>query len=288
MSYQALHWAWEQDDLPGNEKFLLVALADGANDHGILWRGQKSLARRVGTNDRTVRENLKRLEERGLIRREPAFRDDGSRTTDTIYLALPAADRVSDEELGVSGDPPADVAGRIPEHRLSAAAPPGSGQPGVNHQEKLDEHQSISQSETEGIPSEMLADAEELLRQGRKVDRRKVTEREMMLAAQALAEFNRQAGSGYGLGAHLTPIVGRIRDRPSWDGAKHVRLVQSAFRLRWWERNGRNRRATPAVVYGERCFDNVVQDAADEAAGKSADRRGKFQRTAPVETQDED
>lgn len=118
-------------------------------------------------------------------------------------------------------------------------------------------------------PEEMLIDARELLRRKTRVDGRQVTPEEMGCAVAALAEFNRQAGSQFGVGAHLRAVVMRVRERPSMDAAKHVRLVQSAWRRKWWERNGRGRRATPAVVYGnERVFEAVVQDAVDEAAGR--------------------
>jgi hypothetical protein len=122
------------------------------------------------------------------------------------------------------------------------------------------------------VPALMVQDAGEQLRRKVKVDGRLVTPREMSLVAVVMAEFNRQSGSDYGIGAHVKPIVGRIRERPSYDAGAHVRLVQSAWRLRWWERNGRGRRPTPAVIYGNAgVFEQVVQDAVDEKAGKAPD-----------------
>lgn len=138
--------------------------------------------------------------------------------------------------------------------------------------------------EVEGIPADMRADAEELLRRKTKVDGRIVQPVEMAKATAALAAFNRLAGSDLGVGANLRNIVMRIRERPSWDVAKHVRLVESAFRIKWWERSsGRRRgRLTPAVIYGnERVFEAVAEDAKDEASGdatKVEARRGKFDR----------
>lgn len=106
---------------------------------------------------------------------------------------------------------------------------------------------------------------------------------EMAVAAAIVATINRVAESNFGVGPHLTAIVGRVRERPSMDASKHVRLIESAFRLKWWERMGRSRgRATPAVIYGNsRVFEQVIQDAVDEANGKSreaAPRRGRFDR----------
>ncbi|HEV2790408.1 MAG TPA: hypothetical protein VGV69_03820, partial [Solirubrobacterales bacterium] len=131
-----------------------------------------------------------------------------------------------------------------------------------------------------------LVDGLELLRTGKKVDGKLVTPVEMAIAAAAIHAFNRcfewkgRTESDYGLGANLKSVVMRIRDRPSWDAGKHVRLVESAWRVRWWEHNGSSeRRPGPNVIYGGNAFENVVQDAGDEAAGESLDRIKKRRRT---------
>lgn len=135
------------------------------------------------------------------------------------------------------------------------------------------------------VPEELRADALGLLRQKRRVDGRVVVAEEIAVAVAALAEFNRQAGAEHGLGANLTPLVMRVRERPAYDADAHVRLVQSAWRVKWWERQrgGSKRRPTPAVIYGnERVFEAVVQDAVDEKAGKTpqvdVEKRGRFTR----------
>lgn len=122
------------------------------------------------------------------------------------------------------------------------------------------------------VPFHLVADATELLRRRERVNGRVVTPEEMRLGAIIVAEFNRQAESDFGLGAHLTSIVMRIRERPSYDAGAHVRLVQSAWRIKWWTKRPRKRggRVTPAVIYGHAAvFENVVQDAMDEKAGKT-------------------
>jgi len=136
----------------------------------------------------------------------------------------------------------------------------------------------------------MLTDAVELLKRKVRVDGHLASPVEVARAAAALAEFNRQSGSDFGLGAHLKSIVMRIRERPSYTAAAHVRLVQSAWRIKWWEKQAKKRRGrtTPAVVYGnERCFENVVQDAVDEKAGREPEtcRPGgarRFERSTPI------
>ncbi|MCA1571240.1 MAG: helix-turn-helix domain-containing protein [Chloroflexi bacterium] len=271
MSSQALSWAWEQD-LPASEKLVLLALAECALPSGLIRSGpaaQGELAALTGAKPRTVRGNLPKLEERKLLRRF-AYYEHGNRCPDVMMLA-------------VNGtlDLPADIAsGRSGRVVQSSTAPIGvetnAGEESRARTESL--------FDDGDLPPEMVRDAQELLRQKKKVDRRIVTENEMMVAAHALAEFNRQLDSDYGLGSQVTTIVMRIRDRPSWGAAKHVRLVQSAFRLKWWEQRGSRRRPTPAVIYGERAFDQVVQDATEEARGKKpAERSGRFTRRKALE-----
>lgn len=143
------------------------------------------------------------------------------------------------------------------------------------------------------VPADLAADARELLKRKIRVDGRQVTPDEMVKAAAAIAAFNVEADSEMGLGAHLRAIVMRIRERPSYTPDAHVRLVQSAFRLKWWERRpGRRRgRLMPAVIYGnERVFEQVVQDAVDEKRGRTPEEpkgAGQFERTKGSVEEDE-
>jgi len=128
----------------------------------------------------------------------------------------------------------------------------------------------------EGAAGDLVKDGYELLRRKTKVDGRLVTREEMAIVIDVIAEFNAQSGSGFGVGAHVKPIVGRIRERASMPADQHVRLVQSAWRIKWWERSGRGRRPTPAVIYGNAgVFEQVIQDAVDERAGRAAQAPAK-------------
>lgn len=120
-------------------------------------------------------------------------------------------------------------------------------------------------------PAHMVAaDALILLGEKRKVGSKLVTPRELGVAASCLLIFNREfewqgvKGSDYGLGANLTEIVMRIRDRPTWDTPTWVRLIESAWRLRWWEKKAGGRRPTPSVIWSPKAFEQVVQDATAE------------------------
>jgi len=85
MAYQATHWAWELD-LPMTQKFVLIALADMADEQLSCYPGQKRIARMVGSSDRTVRRALTELEELGLVEREERRANDGYRTSDRYIL----------------------------------------------------------------------------------------------------------------------------------------------------------------------------------------------------------
>lgn len=264
---RAMAWAWEQE-LPPAEKLLLLAIADNAGKGGTwLFGAQREMAVQTGMGERTVRRHLASLEERGLILRRAMY-ESGLRVPDHIALAvdgdLPANLAGSNETAGNGHDLPANLASGQSGRALQSSTTARTKKPS---QEKNGEPGQFDRALAE-LPAEMRGDVLDLLSQRRSVARQRVTEAEMLIAAAALAEFNRQAETDYGLGANLTGIVMRIRERPSWDAAKHVRLVQSAWRIRWWERTGKDRRPTPQVIYGERAFENVVQDAAAEAAGK--------------------
>jgi hypothetical protein len=81
-------WAWEQE-LPGPQKLLLLALADHAGEDGKCYPGQMRLAEKCGVTDRSIRATIGKLEDTGLVARERRTRDNGSRTSDLYELALP-------------------------------------------------------------------------------------------------------------------------------------------------------------------------------------------------------
>jgi len=67
VSTRASNWVWELEDLGPSETLVLLALADQANDAGVAWPAQGSLARRARQTDRNVRRMLVKLERMGLL-----------------------------------------------------------------------------------------------------------------------------------------------------------------------------------------------------------------------------
>jgi hypothetical protein len=88
VSVAATTWAWQQS-VKGNAKLVLLALADHCGPDGTCWPGQKHLAEKCSITERSVREQMLSLEKQEMIERTERRRQDGSRTTDLIRLALP-------------------------------------------------------------------------------------------------------------------------------------------------------------------------------------------------------
>lgn len=281
MSVEAITWAFAQTtDGPG-PKLVLIALANRADDSGVTWAGQETMAGDCSMSVRAVRDNMKRLEAAGMLARIQRFRKNGSRTSDWIVLAPGVEDRGTLRESSDSFEKDApDVAALTsparqnpPEaesdgdHRQIPGGPEPSGEPSGEPSSSERHLFSLAFSQ---VSESVGADSFALMKAKVKVDGRLVMPLEMEKAAVALSVFNREADSEFGLGAHLRPIVMRLRERPSLTPEQMVRLVESAWRIRWWERKGKGRRATPAVVFGNAgCFENVVQDAVQEAKGET-------------------
>ena len=67
MSIVALRWAWKQHSVKGLTKFVLVRLADRANDKGECWPGMQSVADECGISRRSVLRAIEQLENDGLL-----------------------------------------------------------------------------------------------------------------------------------------------------------------------------------------------------------------------------
>lgn len=101
-----MNWALRQNPGP-MPKFVLVVLADAANDQGICWPRVSVIAGIVGVSTRTVQRALQLLARHGLITVEQRFRSDGSHSSNLYRLLL---------DRGVSASPPPDRGGATPGH----------------------------------------------------------------------------------------------------------------------------------------------------------------------------
>lgn len=121
MSNRASAWAWDVD-LKGDPmvKFVLVALADQADDYGYCWPSQETIAKKVCQGERTVRRHIATLRDLGLLtvirrsstrgRRSNGYQlHVGTKLEESLESRLPA-------NLAGSGEPtdddPVDNSGR--------------------------------------------------------------------------------------------------------------------------------------------------------------------------------
>lgn len=251
---------------------MLALLADAANPRGVVsGLSLAELAERMGRTEKGVSGVKGRLLKSGQLEE---LEKGGGRGRSAVYaIKLP----------GLTGpEPPAEKGGSAPDTppaeggNGAAASNTGQKKASSSKDPRADFRQELRDAD---VPDEMVADGEEFLGRKRKVNSQIVTPAEMAIAAAALAAYNREfewdgrKGSEVGLGSALTPIVMRIREHPSWDAAKHVRLVESAWRFRWWEQSDRKRRPTPNVIWSDKSFPEVVQDAKEEHEGKKKSER---------------
>lgn len=115
MSIWATAWAYEQTVKPVGRKFILVAIADFADEDGYCFPSQETLATMTDQGVSTVREHLKALETERLIRREHRYlKDGGGRTSDGFFLQAPA------ERLKPKSKPP-KAGGKVRAYRQDSA-----------------------------------------------------------------------------------------------------------------------------------------------------------------------
>lgn len=90
MAYRATAWAYDLQLSNVSQKFLLVALADMADEEFSCYPGQEKLAAMTATSVSTVRRAVQALEQLGLIRREERRIAGGYKTSDRYYLNVGA------------------------------------------------------------------------------------------------------------------------------------------------------------------------------------------------------
>ena len=76
-------------------KFVLMVLADAANEQGVCWPRVSIIAGRVGASNRTVQRAIQLLVRRELITVEQRYRNDGSCSSNLYRLLLEGGDKVS-------------------------------------------------------------------------------------------------------------------------------------------------------------------------------------------------
>lgn len=83
MAHKVVNWAYDQKLDNPLKKFVLVTLADGADQHGYLWKHYSTIAEMCNMSRRTVIRHVKQLEAEGYLIKEN--RDDNGYFFSNVY-----------------------------------------------------------------------------------------------------------------------------------------------------------------------------------------------------------
>ncbi len=88
MSIRALNWAFGLDLNNSTQKFILVALADSADDFGICWPSYDTIGKKCSIARRSVIRSINALVEQGLITKTKRYRKDGFNNSNAFCLNM--------------------------------------------------------------------------------------------------------------------------------------------------------------------------------------------------------
>lgn len=88
MSIDALAWAFSQNVTPSAAKFVLVAIADCADDHGICWPSVAHIMRKTGISKRSVINHTSSLIDLGIIQKAGRARANRSHCSNAYVLCM--------------------------------------------------------------------------------------------------------------------------------------------------------------------------------------------------------
>lgn len=217
-------------------RFTYGLLASFAWEDESCYPGQKRLAADTGVSERSLRTYIEELEAKGLV----TVTRRGLRQTNRYTLHTPSeAANVADQDRKPASDQERNSASDQDRKRASA-----------------EENSGCKKTHSKKAPYPHG-----------KVNRKPVTDDEYTLASEIVAAWNEIAGTGLTVDAHLTPIIGRIREKPQLDAHHHRKIIERNFAGKpWWEQRNPGRKPGPRVIYGSaELFENAIETA--RAAG---------------------
>lgn len=222
---------------------LYAALLSFANQEGEAFPSMKSIqAKMNGASFATIRRAKESLLEIGLLDVEVRWRDNGSQTSNlyTIYTAPGFARETGEGTTGGRGG--------VPRMR-----PP--------------EGESVEpESEGSSPRNPPLT-----------VDRRKVTETELLLAQGVLNAWNEVADQRFTSVDWIRKIVMRVREHPELTLADYRDVIRSALGDPWWDGA-----PAPAVVFGNGAVFETALARRGGAGRRKARRFGRGMTTADI------
>lgn len=210
-------------ELTHGQQAVLLAMADHAQDDGTdVFPALARLAWKTGYDKRQIRRLIRELQAIGVL----------------VEVAPPAQHRPTeyriDLDAGEQKEPYVPDAPPGPREDISA---PRGGKNDIPGRTPRPPKPSVEPSNK---PSGRSS------RKRVKVNRKAVTEDEFSLAAAVVQLFNDSAGTALSVEAHLTPIVGRIREKPKYTEEHHRKIIEAVFAgEHWWTGP-----PTPKIIYG--------------------------------------
>jgi DNA-binding transcriptional ArsR family regulator len=132
MSNEALNWAWRQA-LKTGPKFVLVALADYADERHSCFPSFKKIEQRTGYDQRTIGRHVKALENAGLVKRQQRRYDDGRKAGFRFFLSV---DADNPTECPVEDINPTKKTHQPDKNDIATVSKCRDNNPQVNHQLK--------------------------------------------------------------------------------------------------------------------------------------------------------
>lgn len=215
MSIEALKWAFEQEDVAPGPRFVLVALANRADEEGIAFPSIKWIKKKTGLPERNIRMYIDGLCEIGKLMKTERRRDDGGRSSNEYRLAI--------LQPGLALTPPAATAGG---GAATAGAPrqqlphPPAATAGHKTKEKTKETKQHIGTLVPDLPNWLPIPEWEAFVADRKERRKALTSRATEMAITTLAELREM---GQDLAAVLNQSIAN-----GWSGLFAVKVSTKA------------------------------------------------------------
>lgn len=232
LSIEAVAWAFKQGITPAAKKFVLVALADNADQHGICFPSYTHIQEKTSLSRRAVIDNIQALAEEGIIEKVGRARANSSTTTNAYRIPIPSKGLADHPLISLFAEGgAADAPGGVQE-----VHPGGAGDaPQITiNRIKKEKKGALSRAE-------FLREIDGGLRDGQFNAFEHLTESEVKIAAEACWDF--WAGKGEWPGGDTIAIMrnwirggmaqGRIRKRTQATPAQAAGSAVSSDDSKW-------------------------------------------------------
>lgn len=109
MSIHVMNLVWGSTLKGSSKRFVLLALADRADDEGYCWPSVASICAKTGLCEKTVDRVRRGLEADRILLQETRWRSRGDRDTNGYWINLDALKRTQRPEVGTRGRHPMEV-----------------------------------------------------------------------------------------------------------------------------------------------------------------------------------